>query len=60
MNKEHSNGRVENEIAVFCSELLGPGTPDEQKDLVVKLARLTPEQWQFMYDLIKTLSGDEK
>lgn len=50
----------EDEIVEFCADLLGPDATDEQKDLVVKLARLTPEQWQFMYDLIKTLSGDEK
>lgn len=50
----------EDEIVEFCADLLGPDATEEQKDLVVKLARLTPEQWQFMYDLIKTLSGDEK
>lgn len=60
MNKKHSNGSVEDEIAVFCSELLGPGTIDEQKALAIGLSKLTPEQWDFLYDLIKTLSGDEK
>lgn len=60
MKKKHSNGSVEDEIAVFCSDLLGPGTPDEQKALAIGLAKLTPEQWQFMYALIKTLSGDKK
>lgn len=60
MKKKHSNGSVEDEISVFCSELLGPGTLDEQKALAIGLAKLTPEQWQFMYALIKTLSGYEK
>ena len=60
MNKEHSNGSVENEIAVFCSELLGPGTIDEQKALAIGLSKLTPDQWKFMYALIKTLSGYKK
>lgn len=60
MNKKHSNGSVEDEITVFCSELLGPGTIDEQKALAIGLSKLTPEQWDFLYDLIKTLSGYKK
>lgn len=50
----------EDEIVEFCSGLLGDGATDFQKDFVAGLAKLTPEQWDFLYDLIKTLAGNEE
>lgn len=50
----------EDEITSFCADLLGPDATEDQKKLVVNLGKLTPEQWSFLYDIIKTLSGDEK
>lgn len=50
----------EDEIVEFCADLLGPDATEDQKKLVANLGKLTPEQWSFLYDIIKTLSGDEK
>lgn len=50
----------EDEITSFCADLLGPDATEDQKKLVANLGKLTPEQWSFLYDIIKTLSGDEK
>lgn len=50
----------ETEIVNFCADLLGPDATEDQKKLVANLGKLTPEQWSFLYDIIKTLSGDEK
>lgn len=50
----------EDEIVEFCADLLGPDATEDQKKFVANLGKLTPEQWSFLYDIIKTLSGDEK
>lgn len=50
----------EDEITSFCADLLGPDATEDQKKLVANLGKLTPEQWSCLYDIIKTLSGDEK
>ena len=50
----------EDEITSFCADLLGPDATEDQKKLVANLGKLTPEQWSLLYDIIKTLSGDEK
>lgn len=50
----------EDEITSFCADLLGPDATEDQKKLVANLGKLTQEQWSFLYDIIKTLSGDEK
>lgn len=50
----------EDEITSFCADLLGPDATEDQKKLVANLGKLTPEQWSFLYDIIKVLSGDEK
>ena len=50
----------EDEITSFCADLLGPDATEDQKKLVANLGKLTPEQWSFLYDIIKTLSDDEK
>lgn len=50
----------EDEITSFCADLLGPDATEDQKKLVANLGKLTPKQWSFLYDIIKTLSGDEK